>query len=173
MERFIAGLVKDFESGKIGRRQFCEAVALAATVYGFGGAAKAAPAQGLKMLGVNHISYACDDYTKARDFYSETLQMQVLNDNHKSRANLAFGPEPGKGGSFLVARNFGNNPPKRGASIVDHIAYTIPDWDDAKVENGLKAAGANPAGGKGNFNVYDPNGFQVQITSIQRENPFN
>jgi hypothetical protein len=70
--------------------------------------------------------------------------MQVLNDNGKSRANMAFGPEPGKGGAFLVARNFGNNPPKQGASVVDHIAYTIPNWDDARVESGLKAAGANP-----------------------------
>ena len=32
MERFIANLVKDFESGKISRRQFCETVALAATM---------------------------------------------------------------------------------------------------------------------------------------------
>jgi hypothetical protein len=34
MERFIAGLVKDFEAGKITRRQFGEAVAIATVVYG-------------------------------------------------------------------------------------------------------------------------------------------
>ena len=45
MERFMAGLVKDFESGKIDRRQFCEAAALAATVFAAGSAAKAAPAK--------------------------------------------------------------------------------------------------------------------------------
>src|SRR4029077_10016161 len=73
MERFIAGLVKDFEAGKISRRQFGEAVAIAAVVYGYGNAAKAAPAKGLKMLGVNHISYSCDDYAKARDWYSSNL----------------------------------------------------------------------------------------------------
>ena len=65
MERFIANLVKDFESGKISRRQFCETVALAATVYAAGDAAKAAPSSGLKMLGVNHVSYACSDYKVA------------------------------------------------------------------------------------------------------------
>ncbi len=69
MERFIAGLVKDFETGKMTRRQFGEAVAIAAIVYGYGTDAKAAPAKGLKMLGVNHISYSCDDYAKARDWY--------------------------------------------------------------------------------------------------------
>jgi hypothetical protein len=39
MERFIAGLVKDFESGKLDRREFCQTVALAAVVYGAGEAA--------------------------------------------------------------------------------------------------------------------------------------
>jgi hypothetical protein len=33
MERFIADLVKNFESGKVDRREFCKTVALAATVY--------------------------------------------------------------------------------------------------------------------------------------------
>src|SRR5947209_5752678 len=67
MERFIADLVQDFESGKINRRQFCETVALAATVYAAGEeAANAAPSQGFKMIAVNHISYACPDYRKAR-----------------------------------------------------------------------------------------------------------
>jgi catechol 2,3-dioxygenase-like lactoylglutathione lyase family enzyme len=96
MERFIAGLVKDFEAGKITRRQFGEAVAIAAVVCGYGTGAKAAPAKGLKMLGVNHISYSCADYTKVRDWYSSNLGMQVLNVNKKNRANLAFGPEPEK-----------------------------------------------------------------------------
>ena len=41
MERFIADLVRNFESGRINRRQFCEAVTLAATVYASGDAAKA------------------------------------------------------------------------------------------------------------------------------------
>ena len=172
MERFIADLVKQFETGQIDRREFCQTVAIAAAVYAAGDSAMAAPSNGLKMLGVNHISYACEDYTKVRDFYSKTLGMQVLNDNKMSRANLAFGPEPDKGGAFLVARNFGNNPPKAGPSIVDHVCYTVANWDDTRVENGLKAAGANPTGGKGNFNVLDPSGYQVQISSIDRENPF-
>ena len=101
MERFIADLVKRFETGNISRRDFCEGVALAATVYAAGGAdANAqAPASGLKMLGVNHISYTCPDYRKARDFYSSVLGMEKLKDDGKERVNLAFGPAPGKGGS--------------------------------------------------------------------------
>ena len=40
MERFIADLVRNFESGRINRRQFCEAVTLAASVCAMGDAAK-------------------------------------------------------------------------------------------------------------------------------------
>jgi catechol 2,3-dioxygenase-like lactoylglutathione lyase family enzyme len=172
MERFIANLVKDFEAGKITRRQVCEGVAIATTVYAAGGAAKAAPARGLKMLGVNHISYACPDYRKARDFYSTVVGMDKLKDDGKARVNLAFGPEPGKGGGFLVARNFGANPPQPGRAVVDHVCYTIANWNDDRVNNALKAAGANPTGRKGSVNVYDPFGYQVQLASIEAENPW-
>ena len=76
MERFIADLVTRSETGSISRRDFCEGVALAATVYAARGAtANAAPPSGLKMLGINHISYTCPDYRKARDFYSSVLGM--------------------------------------------------------------------------------------------------
>ena len=79
MERFIADLVRDFESGKINRRQFCETVAVAATVYAAGeAAANAAPAQGFKAIAINHISYACPNYTVARDWYAKVLNMNLI-----------------------------------------------------------------------------------------------
>jgi hypothetical protein len=69
VERFIADLVKNYESGKVNRRQFCETVALAASVYAAGDTARAETPSGLKMIGINHISYTCPDYTKVRDWY--------------------------------------------------------------------------------------------------------
>src|SRR5205807_8620656 len=106
MEKFIADLVKNYESGKVDRREFCKTVALAATVYAAGDAAQAQAPRGFKMIGINHISYTCPDYTKVRDFYISHLGMQnVAKADNGRRANLMFGPEPGKGGSFVVARN--------------------------------------------------------------------
>lgn len=174
MERFIADLVEKFETGTISRRDFCEGVALAAAVYAAGGAdANAAPqASGLKMLGVNHISYSCPDYRKARDFYSSVLGMETLKDDGKARANLAFGPAPGKGGAFIVARTAGANPAAPARAVVDHVCYTIPNWDDARVNAGLKAKGQNPTGRSGSVNVFDPFDFQVQLASSEAENPF-
>src|SRR2546422_10089505 len=104
MERFIADLVQDFESGKINRRQFCETVALAATGDAAGEeAANAAPSQGFKMIAVNHISYTCPDNRKVGGFYTSGLGMQNPKDNQKSRANRASGPRTV--GNFLIARN--------------------------------------------------------------------
>ena len=172
MERFIADLVKSFESGKIDRRQFCETVALATAVFAAGSDAQAAPARGLKMLGVNHISYACSDYKVARDWYAKVFNTKIYNDKGMGRANLAFGgPEPGKGGSFIITRNFGANE-RPAQAVVDHVCYSVANWDDTRVNNALKAAGTNPAGRPGSVNVYDPFGYQVQIASITAENPW-
>ena len=173
MERFIVGLVKDYESGKLDRREFCKAVALAATVYAAGDAAKAEPSRGLKMLGINHISYGCPDYKKARDWYVSVLGMQSGNDNGQ-RANLAFGPEPGKGGSFVVVRTArpSANPRPPAQAVVDHICYTIANWDEPRVEAALRATGRPLASREGNKNVLDPFNYPVQLADSEHENPW-
>ena len=172
MERFIADLVKKFESGKMDRREFCQTVALAAAVYGAGDAANAQATRGFKMIGINHISYACPDYAKARDFYTSVFGMESTpgKDNGK-RANLMFGPEPGKGGSFIVARTAPNDA-KPSKAVVDHVCYTIPNWNDARVNATLKAHGLNPTGRSGSVNVLDPFNYSVQLASSEAENPF-
>ena len=176
MERFIADLVKGFESGKINRRQFCETVALAATAYAAGGAANAqTPRRGFKMIGINHISYTCPDYAKARDWYTSFIGMASApgKDNGK-RANLMFGPAPGEGGSFIVARTAA--PPAKprppAASVVDHVCYTIPNWEDARVNAVLKATGRPFRARSGNVNVLDPFDYPVQLANIEEENPW-
>ena len=174
MERFIADLVKNYESGAVDRREFCKTVALAATVYAAGDAANAQAPRGFKMLGINHISYTCPDYTKVRDWYVTHLGMTGTPGKDKgSRANLMFGPEPGKGGQFVVARNqSATNPKRQGTAFVDHVCYTIPNWDDKKVEAGLKASGRSYVARPGNVNVLDPFNYPVQLANIEEENPW-
>jgi catechol 2,3-dioxygenase-like lactoylglutathione lyase family enzyme len=176
MERFIAELVKKFESGGITRREFCETVALAATVYAAGDAAKAQPARGLKVIGVNHISYTCPDYSKARDFYASVFGMEATpgKDNGK-RANLMFGPEPGKGGSFVIARTAAPpaNPRPPAQAVIDHICYTIPNWDEGRVRGAIKAKGLEISGGRnGSLHVLDPFDYDVQFANAVEENAF-
>ncbi len=175
MERFIADLVKNYESGKVDRREFCKTVALAASVYAAGDAANAQAPRGFKMIGINHISYTCADYAKARDWYVSVLGMQSTpgKDSGK-RANLMFGPAPGKGGAFVVARTATTpaNPRPPARSVVDHVCYTIPDWNDVRVSAGLRATGRPFTARSGNVNVLDPFNYPVQLANSEEENAF-
>ena len=174
MERFIADLVKRFEGGKIDRREFCQTVALAATVYAAGDAANAQTGTGFKVLGINHVSYTCPDYTKARDFYASVFGLEnVAKKDNGKQANLAFGPEQGKGGSFFVVRNAtaSNRPPAR--AVVDHFCFTLSDWNEERVRAALKAKGQQVSGGRnGSLHVLDPFHYDVQFANDVEENAF-
>jgi catechol 2,3-dioxygenase-like lactoylglutathione lyase family enzyme len=173
MEKFIADLVKEFDSGKVDRREFCQTVALAAVVYASGEAANAQAARGFKVLGINHVSYRCPDYIKARDFYSSALGMKVAPGREtEKRANLMFGPEPGKGGSYVVVRNNAAETKASPQAVVDHVCYTISGWDDASIVAALKAKGVEVAGRPGDRKFYDPFNYYVQIANAATENAF-
>jgi len=179
MERFIVDLVQSLDSGRIDRREFCKSVALAAAVFGAGDAAQAQAQRGFKIIGINHMSYTCPDYTKARDWYASVLNMksEAMRDDGK-RANLMFGPEPGKGGSFLVARSpgsvaSGSAGAKPGAEAsIDHVCYTMPDWDEARLRATLNEKGLDVTGRDGSLHVYDPFDYDVQIASAAEESAF-
>jgi len=176
MERFIADLVQGLDAGRLDRREFCQAVALAAAVYGAGDAAQAQAQRGFKVIGINHFSYTCPDYAKAREWYASVLNMksETTRDDGK-RANLMFGPEPGKGGSFIVARNPSptpsNKPPAQ--AYIDHYCYTLSNWDEARVRAAVKAKGQDISGGRdGSLHVLDPFNYDIQFANIVEENAF-
>ncbi|MFZ0213141.1 MAG: VOC family protein [Candidatus Acidiferrales bacterium] len=159
MERVISKLVEDFEQGKMSRRQLIQSLAVAVTAattavatVGAGSAA-AAGGKGFKAIYVNHISYQVADYAKTRDFYADLFGMPVVQDNG-SQCYLTFGD------TFLIPRNHSRNTPR-----IDHIAYTIDNWDKNAVESELKRRGLNPKPDTENsFHVEDPNGFDLQIS---------
>ena len=172
MERFIADLVKDFDSGKLDRREFCQTVALAAMVYAAGDAAHAQASRGFKALGINHVGYLCPDFAKARDFYTSVLGMQNAPGREaQNRTSVMFGPEPGKGGQYIAIRNSTNATPQS-QTVVDHVCYTIANWDEPRVRGALKAKGIEPGGREGSINILDPFNYYVQLASAAAENAF-
>jgi catechol 2,3-dioxygenase-like lactoylglutathione lyase family enzyme len=165
MEYIIAKLLNDFEHGHMTRRQLIQSLALAAASATSATAASAgspAPAladegKGFTAIAVNHISYQVKDYTKTRDFYSSMLGMKVTQDNGR-QCYLTFGDH----GSWLLPRNArdAGQAPK-----VDHIAYTIKNWDKDRVEAELRRRGLEPrVDTENSFHVKDPDGFDVQIS---------
>ena len=183
MEHIIAKLLQDFEQGKMNRRQLIQSLALAATASAAVGSAPASAADGrapVKAVAFNHISYEVHDYTQIRDFYAGLFGMQVSNDDG-TNCYLSFG------NNILIPRN---RPASYPTPRVDHIAYTIANWDtDKNVKPSLEAelkrrgvelieGGPEPGiphatkspefaakmkAGVPGIHIKDPAGFKVQI----------
>jgi catechol 2,3-dioxygenase-like lactoylglutathione lyase family enzyme len=155
MEQIISGLIDQFERGKMSRRGLVQSLALAVTATAT--PALGAEAKGFKTVAINHVSYGVSDYGRTRDFYSDLLGMKVSKDDGK-QCNLGFGD------SFFVVRKT-RQPDNK--PFVDHIAYTIDNWDAAAVEAELKRRNLNPTvdADKLSASIKDPDGFGVQICS--------
>ena len=158
MEHIIGTLLKDYEHGKITRRQLIQSLAFTATAASAVSIAEAAtPANATY---INHVSMQVADYTKTRDFYSSLFGMKVTQDDGKTQCRLTFGD------NILIARNASSRP--GGKVGVDHIAYTLSNWDTDKavkpaVEAELKRRGLTIRTTEGSFHVPDPDGFEVQM----------
>ena len=161
MQNMIAKLVRDFEQGKLTRRQLIQNLTVAATV---GSAVSSVPAEAadakvLNATNINHVSYQVTDYAKTRDFYAGLLGMKVSDDDGK-QCRLSFG------NNILIVRN------RQPAPKVDHIAYTLANWDQEKeaVEAELKRRGLKIVQGdiKTSLHILDPDGFEVQLGGLRQ-----
>jgi catechol 2,3-dioxygenase-like lactoylglutathione lyase family enzyme len=160
MEHIMARLLQDFEQGKMTRRQLIQSLSLAATAATASAApAAAADTKVAQAVYINHISYQVADYAKTRDFYADLFGMKVSKDDGK-QCRLSVGD------SLIIARNASGRPSD--ATRVDHIAYTIANWDtDKKVREAvgaeLKRRGLEVRDTPGSFHIKDPDGFDVQM----------
>src|SRR4029453_230346 len=158
MEHIISQLLREYEQGKVTRRHLIRTLALATTVTSTVKTAEAAaPANAIS---INHVSMQVADYTKTRDFYAGLFGMKVSDDDGKAQCRLTFGD------NILLPPNPSSRP--GGKVGVDHIAYTLANWDSDKavkpaVEAELKRRGLNIRVTEGSFHVQDPDGFEVQM----------
>jgi catechol 2,3-dioxygenase-like lactoylglutathione lyase family enzyme len=183
MENVIAGLLSDFENGKMTRRQLIQSLALAAvaaapasTVVGQTPAAPAAASAPApwKTVWLDHISYAVSDYKKSTAFYTNLMGWEVQNDNGTSHATLKIGNVGG-----IIIRNRREpaanaqptqpgRPPLTG--VINHISYGISPWDTEGVKAELERRGLKPRPdmvGENfkSYHVTDPDGWDLQISN--------
>jgi len=155
MENMIAKLLDDFERGKMSRRQLIKSLAAVAAAAAGTTPALGESSKGFKAVAVNHISYQVDDYVKTRDFYVELLGMKAVRDTGKECRLIIDGTN-----TFMIPRNA----PQGSAPRIDHIAYTIENWDTKAVGAELERRGLDPRPDTENsFHVKDPNGYDLQI----------
>jgi catechol 2,3-dioxygenase-like lactoylglutathione lyase family enzyme len=167
-------MLQDFEQGKMNRRQLIQSLAMAASVAGAAESAVAAEGKaGFKTVGLNHISYVVSDYTKTRDFYAGLMGMNVSHDDGK-QCYLSFGnswllPRNARvpGGEGKQGKDGKARPPMAPQTppLVNHIAYTIDNWNQDKVKEVLLSWGLEPrVDTENSFHVKDPDGFDLQIS---------
>lgn len=153
IERFV----KDYERGKLSRRELVTHVAgLAAAVAtaGAGGRAFGDSHKGgstFKATGVNHIALSVPDVAKSRDFYVKHLGMTVSHDNRNSCFMTC--------GNNFVALFRAEEPG------MNHYCYSVEDYDVSDAEEKLEAEGLNPRREGNRIYFPDPDGLEVQLAS--------
>jgi glyoxylase I family protein len=181
MELVISQLLKQFEDGKVTRRQLIQGLA-AAAMAGAAGTTAAAQAGGFRTMNLDHVAYTVTDYRRTRDFYADLLDLTVVNDNGKNNCELHFGDMRGVGvrdRMMMSLTNVPQEPAAPGATTrrlgIDHIAWKIENWDTDRVRTeldrrGLKArlarGGALDTPNYVSLTVPDPDGLGVQISGI-------
>jgi catechol 2,3-dioxygenase-like lactoylglutathione lyase family enzyme len=183
MEGFVAQKLNDFETGKISRRKLIETLTFAATTVS---AADSAQAQEnpLKAQLINHLSYTCPDFQKAADWYSMVLNADqvgktkrdvvvVLGKKGEQPYNVTAKDVPH---SHLVIRTPDGGPPARGGervrprptAVVEHVGYTVANFNRAEAKAQLIAMGVKNVrdGGLYSLHMDDAMGYDVQLSGL-------
>ena len=182
MQGFVAQKLNDFETGKISRRKLIETLTLAATtVY----AADSANAQEnpLKAQLINHLSYTCPDFKKAADWYSMVLNCDQVGQT-KRDVVVVFGKKGEQPynvtakdvpHSHLVIRTpdgaAGRGGPRERVqpqAVIDHVGYTVLNFNRAEAKAKLTAMGVKNVrdGGLYSLHMDDAMGYDVQLSGL-------
>ena len=159
MESFYATKIDEFAKGKISRRALLESLTVAvtttaATASTAANAAASDPA--LKVALVNHISYSCPNFRQAGDWYSKVFNLDQVG-LKATELTLPFG----KMGeqpynvtakdvplTFIIARALDRpvNPRNAGRpkpdAVIDHVGYTVADFNRERAKAELIAMGS-------------------------------
>lgn len=188
MESVIAGLLTDFEKGKMTRRQLIQSLALAAAAaapvatVGAQTAATIPAATGpapWKTVWLDHISYAVTDYRKSTAFYRDLMGWEIRNDDGKGQCTMKIG-EIGE----IIIRNrrepSANTAAAQSAQapvtgVINHVSYGISPWNTEGVKAELEKRGLKPRPDMvgdtfKSFHVKDPDGWDLQISNQAKTN---
>jgi catechol 2,3-dioxygenase-like lactoylglutathione lyase family enzyme len=184
MEGFVAHKLAEFEQGKISRRRLIETLTLAATTAYAADRAGAVEQPALKAALINHISYTCPNYRQAADWYSKVFNLDQIGARDRDVA-LPFGKKGDQPYNVaakdvplthLIFRTRDLNPaPAAGEAprpkvqaVIDHVAYTVADFDREKAKAELKSLGVENVrdGGLYSLHMTDPFGYDVQVSGL-------
>ena len=192
MEGEIARLLREFEDGRMTRRQLIQSLAVVAAVAAPAGSAlaqtpakpappipKAFEPTGWKTVSLDHVSYQVSDYRRSVAFYRDLMGWTVENDNGDNKATLDINgigdiiirqqrASGTSAGGPAAAGGRAGAPPITG--VINHISWGIQPWDTDKVESELKKRGLAPRADMvgdtfKSWHVRDPDGWDLQISN--------
>ena len=170
MESVIAGLLSEFESGKLSRRQFVQTlagIAGASPVAGAvakGSAAAPAPtpsAAPWKTVWLDHISFEVSDYKRSVGFYTNLMGWHVKEDtgtqarldingiggiiirnSHRRRLRDGSATPGAPPSGALVAPGPATRRPI--TAVIDHISWGVEPWNTDTVKAELEKRHLQP-----------------------------
>lgn len=189
MQAFVATKLDDYSKGKISRRKLIETLTMAAVTTAAADGANAAPApnRALKAALVNHISYQCPDFHRVADWYSRVFNMeQVTYASEPTQIGMPFGRRNQKPlgvtaddvpTSYIVVRtrnpqgtaaDKGASARPRSRATIEHLAYTVADFDRDRARAELQALGVQNIrnGGLYSLHMTDPFGYDIQLSGV-------
>lgn len=178
METEIARLLREFEDGRMTRRQLIQSLAMVAvTVPAAANVAAQTPAMEKapwKTVWLDHISYSVTDYKPSAAFYSNLMGWDIRNDNGQNQATLNIGDI----GQIIIRNRRAPTPDTASTGqsrpaptgVINHISFGITPWDTEKVKAELERRGLKPRPdmvGENfkSFHVLDPDGWDLQISN--------
>lgn len=156
----IDNLLKQYDMGRINRRDLLAALALLMTP-----APTAAQGAIFRGRSINHLNIRVTDLDRSESFYRRLLGLPV----RRPVVGAAFALDFPGGGSIslcpLSVPTCGVKPNAKPGDI-DHFGVGIDNFDAARVESQLKAAGFDQVRGAGtSVFVADPDGTAVQLSA--------
>lgn len=157
MQHTIETLVRQFEQGRLTRRQLVQGLVIVAAAPA---AAQERPAGAFRAASIDHVQITVDDLKGSQQFYEKLLGVTARS-NSPSQANIAVGSV----GNFIAIQSgTGRIKP------IDHFAIAVENFSPepalASIERAVPGAKAEKSGNS--VFVTGPEGVRVQIQAATR-----
>ncbi len=184
MKAFVASKLDAYKNGKISRRQLLETLTVAVATSA-PGAAGAAQGRALQAALINHVSFTCPNFRQAADWYSKVFNLeQITYPSEPTQIGIPFGPKGSKPMgvtandvpiSYIVVRTRDSYAPaangvarRKSQASIEHMGYTVANFDREKAKVELKALGVENVrdGGLYSLHMTDPFGYDIQLSGV-------
>lgn len=149
----ISSMVEQFAAGRLSRRELVWGLTALVAAAGARGADAAqgqrAPST-FQALGLNHLALRVTDLDRSQAFYERHLGMTRIPSTAASPRLMAVGPH--------VLNLFKADRPQ-----MDHVCFTVPDYDAVAAANRLRAQNVTPDVEADRVHFFDPDGYKLQV----------